>query len=417
MLCSYADHFQVTPAERAFQGNLPDQQKVLIFDPHHDYLRDLVAERIAEYSTSQDLTLWVGTYNLCGRPPGSESLLPFFFPDPSIEPELLVLGFQEIVELSPQQIMATDPEKKHAIPNRRRWEQFIMQNLAEREEHKSSYFILRSEQLVGTALIILVKSSVAHDIRNVEATTKKTGFKGVTGNKGAVAIRLDFRDTSFCFITAHFAAGHSAVEERNRDYFTISSELKFQRGRRIDTHDNVIWLGDFNYRISLQNEEVRMLAEADDYDSLLQGDQLRLSMATRNVFAGYAEAPITFRPTYKYDQGTEVYDTSEKQRIPAWTDRIFYRGRELDIWKYTTAKLYQSDHRPVYGQFRASVRTIDVQKKAALIAKLQQDQSVILAAKAQGIEDSYDNLEDFKDLAVFDGTLPTPRGHDLDSHS
>lgn len=30
---------------------------------------------------------------------------------------------------------------------------------------------------------------------------------GIAGNKGAVAIRMDYQDTSFCFISAHFASG------------------------------------------------------------------------------------------------------------------------------------------------------------------------------------------------------------------
>lgn len=37
----------------------------------------------------------------------------------------------------------------------------------------------------------------------------------MAGNKGAVAISLDYCDTSFCFVTAHFAAGHSNFDQRN----------------------------------------------------------------------------------------------------------------------------------------------------------------------------------------------------------
>lgn len=34
------------------------------------------------------------------------------------------------------------------------------------------------------------------------------------------------------------------------------------------------------------------------------------------------EAPICFKPTYKFDIGSHNYDTSPKQRTPGWTDRV-----------------------------------------------------------------------------------------------
>lgn len=39
------------------------------------------------------------------------------------------------------------------------------------------------------------------------------------------------------------------------------------------------------------------------------------------AFVGYEEGPLLFQPTYRYDVGTDIYDTSEKMRIPAWTGR------------------------------------------------------------------------------------------------
>jgi hypothetical protein len=45
-----------------------------------------------------------------------------------------------------------------------------MEHFAKR---KSSYLLLRSEQLVGAALIVVVKDDLAKSIRSVEATTKK----------------------------------------------------------------------------------------------------------------------------------------------------------------------------------------------------------------------------------------------------
>ncbi|GAA5860538.1 hypothetical protein JCM3774_006201 [Rhodotorula dairenensis] len=350
----------------ALLGNLTTSRRVRIFNPIHESLRAQLKEREHEFTTYATETIWVGTYNLNGRPPSDESLLPWLFPTAGPDPAMLVLGFQEIVPLSPQQIMATDPEKK------RRWEQHILSTVANRPEKKSDYVLLRSGQLVGTALIVLCKKEVAPEVRNVEAAIKKTGVRGLAGNKGAVAIRLDYRATSFCFLTAHLAAGHGNVGEREQDYATIAEGLHFSRGKTISNHENVIWAADTNFRISLLNEEVRELAAQDDYERLWAADQLNKSMASGRSFAGYTEAPIVFRPTYKYDNGTDDYDTSDKMRIPAYTDRILYKGDKLDCSRYQRAELRTSDHRPVYALFRSRIRTVDSVKRAALRKELLQ---------------------------------------------
>ena len=53
-------------------------------------------------------------------------------------------------------------------------------------------------------------------------------------------------------------------------------------------------------------------------------------MLAGRLFRGLREGgPLAFRPTYKFDKATANpfgYDTSEKRRIPAWCDRIFFRG-------------------------------------------------------------------------------------------
>ncbi|KAF8827001.1 hypothetical protein HHX47_DHR5000604 [Lentinula edodes] len=273
---------------------------------------------------------------------------------------MFVLGFQEIVPLTAQQIVQADPEK------RRIWEGKILETLDRRHQKKSDYVLLRSEQLVGTALMVFVKSELTAVIRNVEATTRKTGLRGMSGNKGAAGIRLQYHDTTFCFITAHLAAGHANVEERNMDYRTIETGLHFLKGKTISSHENVIWLADTNYRIDLENEAVRSLAESNSFDTLFAADQLKQTMDAGIAFSGYEEGPLLFRPSYRYDLGTDNYDSSEKMRIPAWTDRILYRGHQLDLSAYSRAELKGSDHKPVFAVFRPSIRIIDPVKRAAL---------------------------------------------------
>ncbi|KDQ13727.1 hypothetical protein BOTBODRAFT_160330 [Botryobasidium botryosum FD-172 SS1] len=364
---AYINNFQDKGKQSAidmFLGNFMNQKIVTIYDPIHDFVRSALAKRLPEYSTTRKCSIFVGTWNLNGRSP-SESLIPWLFPLTSnSEPDMMVLGFQEIVPPTAQQIMQTDPEKL------RTWETVIMTTLAKRPNKTAEYLILRSEQLVGTALILLVKSELTGVIRNVEATTRKTGLRGMSGDKGAVGIRLEYYDTSFCFITAHLAAGHTNVEERNDDYHTIVNGLSFQRGKTIGSHDCVIWAADTNYCINLENEQVRALAMQNDLDSLLAADQLREAMDSQVAFIGYEEGVVLFRPTYPYNLFSDEYDTSEKMRIPAWTDRVLYRGESLKLVMYSRAELGGSNHRPVYALFHAQVRKVDVAKRTALSQQL-----------------------------------------------
>jgi hypothetical protein len=101
------------------------------------------------------------------------------FPPGTDDADIYSIAFQEIVQLNAQQILQTDPAKRYAIPSferettltsRRLWEAYIMEHFAKRP---GSYILLRSEQLVGAALIVIVREELTKSIRSVEATTKK----------------------------------------------------------------------------------------------------------------------------------------------------------------------------------------------------------------------------------------------------
>ncbi|KAG8218684.1 DNase I-like protein [Butyriboletus roseoflavus] len=398
---AYINNFQDKNKQIAidmFLGNLNNQTQVNIFDPVRDMVRKTLSERISEYSSTRPCTIFVGTWNVNGRPP-SESLIPWLYPRDS-EPDIFVLGFQEIVLLTAQQIIQTDPEKRRA------WEHKVVETINDRSKSSGEYVLLRSEQLVGTALFVIVKSELTSIIRNVEGTTRKTGLRGISGNKGGIGVRLDYHDTSFCFVTAHLAAGHSNVEERSTDFWTITKGLHFLKGKTIASHDKVIWLADTNYRIDLPNENVRSLVTERYYDPLVGSDQLRLAIETGEAFAGYDEGPLLFPPTYKYDVGTDNYDSSEKMRIPAWTDRILFQGG-LDLSVYSRAELRGSDHRPVFALFRTEVRIIDTIKRAALSRLLLE--TTLAAVPGEMLE------EKFAALALPSDTddLPAPSSDDL----
>ncbi|MCJ1396324.1 inositol polyphosphate 5-phosphatase [Xylographa bjoerkii] len=347
-------------------GRLVNQAPVQLYDPINDYVMAELKRRSQEYTSTDIISIWVGTFNLNGKGKGTrEDLSAWLCPkihQSQRSADVVAVGFQEMVELNAQQIMSTDPAR------RQEWELAVARTLNEdaRKRKSEEYVLLRSGQLVGAALLIFVKSNVLKSIKNVEGSVKKTGLSGIAGNKGAVAIRMDFANTRICFVTAHLAAGFANYDERNRDYQTISHGLRFQRNRAIEDHDTILWLGDFNYRIGLTDDKVRKLINVGDLGTLYQNDQLHVQMVAGNSFPFYSEAKITFLPTYKYDNGTDEYDTSEKARIPAWCDRILRKGDNLRQIHYNTAPLRFSDHRPVFATFECTISVIDEGLEEAL---------------------------------------------------
>ncbi|KAI0997279.1 Inositol-1,4,5-trisphosphate 5-phosphatase 1 [Podosphaera aphanis] len=387
-------------------GRLLGQTAVHLFDPINEFITNQLSEKKSEYQSSDTIKIWCGTFNLNGKLNENEAdISPWLFPGlrPAQQtPEIVAVGFQEIVELSPQQIMNSDPSRRQA------WEKAVQTTLNKRAKANGDerYILLRSGQLVGAALMIFVKKSKLSSIRNVEGSFKKTGLSGMAGNKGAVAIRIDYANTSICFVTAHFAAGHANYGERNLNYNTIHSGLRFQRNRCIDDHDTVIWMGDFNYRIDLSIEKVNQLIDSGDLGMLYEHDQLKQQMTSGLVFHSYTESNITFMPTYKFNLNEDIYDTSEKARIPAWTDRILRKGDNIQQVNYNIAPLRFSDHRPVYATFLCTVRIIDEFGREALSRQLYDDFRARI--------DTHDNPED-SDLIqydIFDPGLP-PKGSGL----
>lgn len=134
---------------------------------------------------------------------------------------------------------------------------------------------------------------------------------GMAANKGGIGLRMRVDDTSLVFVTAHFSAGQSMVDDRNRDYWTITNGLNFKGAKMLD-HDLVFFFGDFNYRLKSENEIVRPRVARKDYEELWKVDQLQEQIQLGAVFVGFEEGRLIFDPTYKYDNGSTNYDTRHR---------------------------------------------------------------------------------------------------------
>ena len=357
---------------------------VRLFNPISKAIQEELGNRSGEFSEQEYLRVYCVTWNCGGTLPedlGDDQIESLFFPQIEKEKadfDLIIVTFQEIVELNAAQIMTVDPER------RLQWETAISHVL------RPHYSFLVGNQLVGTLLFLFCKTSLLEKIRGVELGSKKTGLGGIAGNKGSIAIRLEWYDTPICIVASHFCAGQSAWRERDSEFLFIKDSLGFSRGRTIlGHHQHVIWFGDLNYRIESDRSSITSvvngLVQREDLQVLSALDQLSLSREKELAFKNFVEGPLTFPPTYKFDPGTDDYDTSEKARAPAWTDRILLYSHTTQfsqISSYSSIPdLKASDHRAVFGKLILSVQRIDREKRAQIQADLYERYSQVPVQK------------------------------------
>jgi endonuclease/exonuclease/phosphatase family metal-dependent hydrolase len=196
-----------------------------------------------------------------------------------------------------------------------------------------------------------------------------------------------------CFVNCHLAAGQTQTAHRNNDIAAILEAETLQSENSLSTRTNqfasggdgsmimdheVCFLnGDLNYRIDAIPRNVIIDAvRQNNLTKLLERDQLLASRRKNPGFRlrSFIEAPITFAPTYKYDVGTDQYDSSEKKRSPAWCDRVLYRGvGRVKQLEYRRHEVRASDHRPVSATFKVRVKTVLPQERAATWEACQQE--------------------------------------------
>uniref|UniRef100_A0A2K5IPG7 phosphoinositide 5-phosphatase n=1 Tax=Colobus angolensis palliatus TaxID=336983 RepID=A0A2K5IPG7_COLAP len=299
-------------------------------------LRDTIVkshlvQKEEDYTYIQNFRFFVGTYNVNGQSP-KERLQPWLS-DGVQAPDVYCVGFQEL-DLSKEAFFF------HDTPKEEEWFKAVSEGL----HPDAKYAKVKLIRLVGIMLLLYVKQEHAAYVSEVEAETVGTGIMGRMGNKGGVAIRFQFHNTSICVVNSHLAAHIEEYERRNQDYKDICSRMQFCQLKFLLNpvtfvlcpHSVILWLGDLNYRIEeLDVEKVKKLIEEKDFQTLYAYDQVQMATLWTLYF-------------------------SEKCRAPAWCDRILWKGKNITQLSYQShMALKTSDHKPVSSVFDIGVRVVN----------------------------------------------------------
>ncbi|KAI7894030.1 Endonuclease/exonuclease/phosphatase [Mucor mucedo] len=369
---------------------------------------DHLHQRASEYCTYDSARVMICSWNIDANKPerivGEDDKAVREWLGTMEDPDIIVVGIQEIVDLESKKQTArslfsrkkADPTETEDILTHRYklWHDYLVRIIGENYGHHS-YTVIKTDQLVGLFSCIFVRTTDIPRVFSIDSTSVKTGLKvmnkSIHGNKGGIAIRFVYDHSSLCFVNCHLAAGQSHVQQRNADAEGILQSASFHGydyddvfshggdGSMILDHEFCFLSGDLNYRIKMnRNEVLRLLASADKpaaWEQLRAQDQLLRQNYNNPLFKllHFEEATINFDPTYKYDPGTDFYDRSEKKRVPAWCDRVLYKGNNIKNIYYRRYEARCSDHRPIGAGFSFETKITNHKKRDHLMVKIEEE--------------------------------------------
>ncbi|KAG5437288.1 hypothetical protein PCANB_001081 [Pneumocystis canis] len=307
-----------------------------------------------DFMEVRDLRIKVCTWNVNGKEPVEDLSEWLLYKSDDKRIELYVIGLQE-VDLSTEAYLRNDSTKEQV------WNYAILSVLGD------FYEKVVSKQLVGILLLIYAHKAIFPSLTSIETSFVGCGIMGVMGNKGAVAVRLMIWDTVFCFVNSHLAAMRSQVQRRNQDFHVICRRLHFYKDdsrkskvlKSLFDCDHLIWCGDLNYRIDMSIFNAKEFSKKEEFNLLLEFDQLNVQRRLNHCFEDFIEGEINFPPTFKYKVGTSEFDSSEKMRVPSWTDRILWKSKGISVKNYRSyMNNVMSDHKPISTELDARIEVL-----------------------------------------------------------
>jgi hypothetical protein len=127
-------------------------------------------------------------------------------------PEIYLIGLQEIVSLNATNILLSSNSSKVDF-----WRNLLSCTL----DSIDNYVLIKTMDLVGLVLFVFVKDEIKENLKNIDSVVTKTGAMGTLGNKGNLAFRFNYLDTTFAIVNCHLASDLEKNEARINELLEI----------------------------------------------------------------------------------------------------------------------------------------------------------------------------------------------------
>nr|XP_003469589.2 inositol polyphosphate 5-phosphatase K [Cavia porcellus] len=324
------------------------------------------SERKLSEAKAMKLRIHVVTWNVASEAPPVDFSDLLQLNDPDLNLDMYIIGLQEMNS----GIISLLSDTAFDDP----WSTSFMDVLSPLSFVKISHI-----RMQGLLLIVFAKYQHLPFIQIISTKSTPTGLYGYWGNKGGVTIFLKLYGYYVSIINCHLPP-HMANNDQRLEHFDRILEMQNFKGHNVPNildHDLILWFGDMNFRIEdFGLHFVRECIKNQCLSDLWEKDQLSIAKKRDPLLREFQEGSLLFPPTYKFDKNSNNYDTSDKERKPAWTDRILWRlKRQLRASPLTpdlptcyfslSQRSYKShmsfnisDHKPVTGTFDLQLKPL-----------------------------------------------------------
>ena len=281
-------------------------------------------------------------------------------------PDIIFISLQKIVKISnsKEDNINALHEKRYKI-----WTSGF-QNIIKNLYPNCVYVPFKDGNFLGNCFISFVKYDLKEKVKYKNLSAIKYDIEtGNKGDKGFFSLIFEYNGnniaTSSVFLNSKNKLNNKNLEKLND---ILNTEINIETNNKLAFKDIDYWMifGDFNFKVDLDYEPVMELIKKNNAHYLLNNDQFYKNKNRFNDLNLINESNVLFYPTYKYEKDTNKYvEKGAKNKVPSYTDRIFYKKRNgiNNLYYNAVNSINYSSHKPLIGVFEIVFEDFKSSKK------------------------------------------------------